>query len=114
MRNPKRTARTAASLMIGVALVGFMTVFAASAKTSMAGSLETEFTGTHIVQAGGSDTMSGLSPDLADELRTTPGVDVVSQSRMSPRGHRRFGDGCVLRLRRHHRRRGVRARFGRG
>jgi putative ABC transport system permease protein len=82
-RNPKRTARTAASLMIGVALVGFMTVFAASAKTSMAGSLETEFTGTHIVQAGGSDTMSGLSPDLADELRATPGVDVVSQSRMS-------------------------------
>ena len=40
LRNPKRTARTAASLMIGVALVGFMTVFAASAKTSMAGSLE--------------------------------------------------------------------------
>ncbi len=82
-RNPKRTARTAASLMIGVALVGFMTVFAASAKTSMAGSLETEFTGTHIVQAGGSDTMSGLSPDLAAELRATPGIDVVSQSRMS-------------------------------
>ena len=82
-RNPKRTARTAASLMIGVALVGFMTVFAASAKTSMAGSLETEFTGTHIVQAGGSDTMSGLSPDLADELRATPGIDVVTQSRMS-------------------------------
>ncbi len=82
-RNPKRTARTAASLMLGVALVGFMTVFAASAKTSLAGSLETEFTGTHIVQAGGSDTMSGLSPDLADELRATPGVDVVTQSRMS-------------------------------
>ena len=69
--------------MLGVALVGFMTVFAASAKTSLAGSLETEFTGTHIVQAGGSDTMSGLSPDLADELRATPGVDVVTQSRMS-------------------------------
>ena len=84
MRNPKRTARTAASLMIGVALVGFMTVFAASAKTSMAGSLETEFTGTHIVQTGGSDNSSGLSPDLADELRATPGVDVVSQSRMTP------------------------------
>ena len=84
MRNPKRTARTAASLTIGVALVGFMTVFAASAKTSMAGSLETEFTGTHIVQAGGSDNSSGLSPDLADELRSTPGVDLVSQSRMIP------------------------------
>jgi putative ABC transport system permease protein len=84
MRNPKRTARTASSLMIGVALVGFITVFAASAKISMAGSLETDFTGTHIVQAGGWDDSTGLSPDLADKLRSTPGVDVVSQARMSP------------------------------
>jgi putative ABC transport system permease protein len=84
MRNPKRTARTAASLMIGVALVGFITVFAASAKTSLAGSLETEFTGTHIVETGGWDNSVGLSPELADQLRETPGVDVVSQARMSP------------------------------
>ena len=83
MRNPKRTARTASALMIGVGLVGFITVFAASAKTSMAGSLEDEFTGTHIVQAGGWDNSTGLSPELADELRSTPGVDVVSQARMS-------------------------------
>ena len=84
MRNPKRTARTAASLMIGVALVGFITVFAASAKTSLAGSLETDFTGTHIVETGGWDNSVGLSPDLADQLRATPGVDVVSQARTSP------------------------------
>jgi putative ABC transport system permease protein len=83
-RNPKRTARTAASLMIGVALVGFMTVFAASAKTSLAGSLETDFTGTHIVDSGAWDNSAGLSPELADELRVTPGVDVVSQARLSP------------------------------
>ena len=31
-RNPKRTATTAAALMIGVALVGFITIFAASAR----------------------------------------------------------------------------------
>ena len=62
MRNPKRTARTAASLMIGVALVGFITVFAASAKTSLAGSLETDFTGTHIVETGGWDNSSGSAP----------------------------------------------------
>ena len=84
MRNPKRTARTAASLMIGVALVGFITVFAASAKTSLAGSLETDFTGTHIVETGGWDNSVGLSPELADELRATPGVDVVSQARTTP------------------------------
>ncbi|MBI5088971.1 MAG: ABC transporter permease, partial [Actinobacteria bacterium] len=83
-RNPKRTARTAASLMIGVALVGFMTVFAASAKSSLAGSLETDFTGTHIVDSGAWDNSAGLSPDLADDLRSTPGVDTVSQARLSP------------------------------
>ncbi len=84
MRNPKRTARTAASLMIGVGLVAFITVFAASVKTSMAGSLDEEFRGTHIVQTGGFDNTSGLSPELADELRATPGVDVVTQARTSP------------------------------
>lgn len=84
LRNPKRTARTASSLMIGVALVGFITVFAASAKTSLAGSLESEFTGTHIVEAGATDNSSGLSPDLADELRAADGVDVVTQARLTP------------------------------
>jgi putative ABC transport system permease protein len=84
IRNPKRTARTASSLMIGVGLVGFITVFAASAKTSLAGSLESEFTGTHIVEAGAWDNSAGISPSLADELRTTPGVDVVTQARVSP------------------------------
>ena len=84
MRNPKRTARTASSLMIGVALVGFITVFAASVKTSVAGSLESDFAGTHIVQAGGYDNSTGLSPELADALHTTPGVEAVSQTRISP------------------------------
>ena len=35
MRNPKRTSATAAALMIGVGLVGLITVFAASARTSV-------------------------------------------------------------------------------
>jgi putative ABC transport system permease protein len=84
MRNPRRTARTASSLMIGVGLVGFITIFAASVKTSVAGSLNAEFVGTHIVQSGGFDNSTGLSPDLADDLRATPGVDTVSQARLSP------------------------------
>ncbi len=84
LRNPKRTARTASSLMIGVALVGFITVFAASAKTSMAGSLESDFTGTHIVEAGATDNSAGLSPDLADALRHADGVDLVTQARLTP------------------------------
>ena len=35
MRNPKRTAATASALMIGVGLVGFITIFAASTKASL-------------------------------------------------------------------------------
>ncbi len=83
IRSPKRTARTAASLMVGVALVGFITVFAASTKTSIAGSLDEEFVGTHIIGDGGWDNTSGLSSQLADELRAQPGVDVVSQARIA-------------------------------
>ena len=36
MRNPKRTSATAAALMIGVALVGFITILASSTKASVA------------------------------------------------------------------------------
>ena len=84
MLSPKRTARTAAALMIGVALVGFITVFAASTKASIAGSLDDEFVGTHIIGDGGDDNATGLSPTLADRLRAQPGVDLVSQARTAP------------------------------
>ena len=41
-------------------------------------------TATHIVQMGASDTMSGISPELANELRATPDVETVSQARLTP------------------------------
>ena len=37
MRNPRRTAATASALMIGVGLVGFITVMGSSAKASIDG-----------------------------------------------------------------------------
>ena len=50
MRNPKRTAATAAALMIGVALVGFITIFAASAKASISSTRSTtQFKADYIV-----------------------------------------------------------------
>ncbi len=84
VRNPKRTARTASSLMIGVALVGFFAVFAASAKTSIAGSLREHFHGTASIESGAFEAGAGLSPDLAETLRHTPGVRTVSATRVSP------------------------------
>ena len=84
MRSPKRTARTASALMIGVALVAFITVLAASFKTSFAGSLEDTFAGTHVVDSGVFDGNGGLSPELARTLASTPGVEVVAEARHTP------------------------------
>ena len=83
MRNPTRTARTAASLMIGVALVSFLTMFAASVQANGAASLRTHYHGTAIVDSGAYDATSGLSPTLAAELETQPGVRTVSEQRTS-------------------------------
>jgi putative ABC transport system permease protein len=83
VRNPKRTAKTSASLMIGVALVSFIAVFAASAKSSMAGSLDRDYSGTTVIDSGAFDSTSGISPELAAELRSTPGVTTVSEYRLT-------------------------------
>ena len=52
MRNPKRTATTAAALMIGVALVGFITILASSTTRSVEASMERAFTGDLVVSVG--------------------------------------------------------------
>ena len=64
-RSPKRTARTASALMVGVGLVAFVTVFGASLKTSFSGSLDADFHGTHVVDSGVFDSRGGISPRLA-------------------------------------------------
>ncbi|HEV7763177.1 MAG TPA: ABC transporter permease, partial [Acidimicrobiales bacterium] len=49
MRNPKRTSATAAALMIGVALVGLITILAASTKASVHDAIEKDFKGDLVV-----------------------------------------------------------------
>lgn len=83
MRNPTRTARTASSLMIGVALVSFLAVFAASIKSAGAGEFRHDYRGTAVVDSGAVDGSSGISPDLAVRLATTPGVRAVAEQRNS-------------------------------
>ncbi len=94
MRNPKRTARTSSALMIGVALITFITVFAASIRTSFGSALNTDFQGTHVIDSGAWDGSGGLSTELAAALRTTPGVRSVTATRVTaavvdgePTGH---------------------------
>ena len=81
-RNPKRTAATASALMIGVALVGAITVFAASGKWSVTHSFDEEFRGDLVVDTG-AWTYGGVSGDLADELAAAEHVGTAVPKRFT-------------------------------
>lgn len=77
-RNPRRTAATAAALMIGLALVGAIGVLGSSAKASIAGLVKgtnEDFIVQSTVQTG---PASGVPDDVVAALRNTPGVRTVS------------------------------------
>ena len=79
MRNPRRTSATSSALMIGIALVAFITVFAASAKASVATSVDKAMKTDWIVttQFG----MGGLSPSVAQQLAALPQTSGVTALR---------------------------------
>ncbi len=78
-RNPARTAVTAAALMIGLAVVAFVTVFAAGIKSSIATAVDESFQGELVLQ--NSDGFSPISPGAAEAARQVPGVELVSTIR---------------------------------
>ena len=79
MRNPRRTAATASSLMIGIGLVAFITVFAASAKASISTSVDRAMDGDFIVttQMG----TGGLSPSVTKQIEDLPETGAVTPLR---------------------------------
>jgi putative ABC transport system permease protein len=81
MRSPRRTASTAAALMIGVGLVGFITIAAASVKASATKTIQDTLRADYILQAGGIAQVGGVSPQVADRLRAEPAVGLVSEIR---------------------------------
>ena len=78
-RSPKRTAATAAALMIGVALVGFITIFASSTRESIDAELTRGLKADLIVQSASFD--SGIPLALTDEIRGADGVQAVGSMR---------------------------------
>jgi putative ABC transport system permease protein len=78
-RNPARTAVTAAALMIGLAVVAFVTVFAAGIKSSIATAVDESFQGELVMQ--NTDGFSPISPRAAGVARQVPGVELVSALR---------------------------------
>ena len=80
MRNPRRTASTSAALMIGLGLVGFVAVFAASIKASTAAVLQSSVKADYIITPS-SFAQDGFTPDLASTLQANPAFDTVSSIR---------------------------------
>jgi putative ABC transport system permease protein len=75
MRNPRRTARTAAALMIGVAVMSLFTVVASSLKQSIDDAVHEQFAGDLVIVGEGA---GGLSPDLASAVAELPEVAAAS------------------------------------
>jgi putative ABC transport system permease protein len=81
MRKPGRTAVTSAALMIGLALVVFVTVFAAGLNRSIASAIDTNFQGDITVQS--TDGFSPIPNVIARDVSRVPGVGDVGSIRFS-------------------------------
>ena len=84
VRQPGRTAVTAAALMIGVALVTFASIFASGASKTVRDAVESSFTGQAIIQAESSGGPPAPVPTGAAKLvRATEGVSDVAVMRFA-------------------------------
>jgi putative ABC transport system permease protein len=81
MRNPRRTAATASAVMIGVGLVAFISIFAASAKASFGTVIDRAFTGDFVITSPAGLAGGGLDPELAASLNELPEVDAAGAIR---------------------------------
>lgn len=73
LRNPKRTARTAAPVLIGVALVTGASVFASSIKSQLEDTIGKQFLGDYVINSSNGGSLS-FGQEFVDELNTLPAV----------------------------------------
>lgn len=76
-RNPRRTARTAAPVLIGVALVTGASVFAASIKVQLRQTIGSTFVGDYVINSSNGGALS-FSQVFIDELNTLPEVGAAT------------------------------------
>jgi putative ABC transport system permease protein len=79
MRNPGRTAVTAAALMIGVALVTFVAVFGSGLKESTRSALERQVRADYVV--AGEDGWTAIDAGAGAAVREVPGVQAAASIR---------------------------------
>ena len=76
MRSPRRTASTAAALMIGLALISLVTIFAGSAKASVTRILDNTISADYIL-SGPNNGSVGFSPEVVSRLSAQPELEAV-------------------------------------
>jgi putative ABC transport system permease protein len=81
MRQPQRTAVTAAALMIGLALVVMVAILASSLKGGTGKAIDEQYRAALIVQ--NQDGFSPIPLKSADTVAALPGVDTVSPTRLA-------------------------------
>jgi putative ABC transport system permease protein len=81
IRNPGRTASTAAALMVGLALVSFVTVFAAGIKGSIDDAIDSTLTSDLTIS--NDDGFSDVPIAIRDEVAAIDGVEVASALRFA-------------------------------
>lgn len=79
MRNPRRTATTASALMIGVGLVGFVTIFAASMTASIGDAIDEVYLLDYDVRSA---SFQPIPADVADDLGELDEVSLALAQRM--------------------------------
>ena len=96
LRNPGRTAVTAAALMIGLALVTFVAILADGVKASIDDTVSKDMKAQIVVL--NKDGFSPISPQTGDALKRVPGVQTVSplntsQAKVDGVSGKPFGSG---------------------
>ncbi len=82
VRNPGRTAVTAAALMIGVALVAFVAIFAAGLRGSIEKSVDGTFPAGNLIIVNG-DGFTPISEEASASVGEVPGVERVAAVRFA-------------------------------
>ena len=94
-RAPRRTAATAAALMVGLSLVTLVAMFASSLKGSIDSAMRQTMRADVVVMPQSFATLTGFTPRIAETLADLPEVGVVSPMRY---GEWKGTDGRIRQL----------------
>jgi putative ABC transport system permease protein len=81
VRNPGRTAATAAALMIGLAFVAFVATLGSGLRNGLTASLHDQLRGDYVVSAASDSDNAVLTPAAGRDIARTPGVVAASSVR---------------------------------